>query len=197
MHFIGVGTPQKHRSHAANLSYVDMAVQSLLPYLCTGDHVVGKSAVPIGTAARLADVIAASGSGASLAWNPGFLREGFAVKDTISPDRLVYGAPVGEAGIHATELLNEVHALALAADTPLIVTDYATAELVKVAANAFLATKISFIISMSEIADVSGANVTELADAIGFDVRIGRKFLSAGVGFGGGCLPKDIRAFTA
>ena len=137
MHFIGVGTPQKPRSHAADLSYVDMAVQSLLQYLITGDHVVGKSTFPIRTPARLAGVIAASGSDASLAWNPDFLREGFAVKDTISPDRLVYGVPVGGAGVHATALLNEVYASALVADTPLIVTDYATAEPVKVAANAF------------------------------------------------------------
>ena len=197
VHFIGVGTPQKPGSHAADLTYVDTAVQSLLPHLAPGDLVVGKSTVPVGTAARLADVIEASGGGATLAWNPEFLREGFAVKDTISPDRLVYGVPAGAAGEHATALLNEVYASAMAAETPLIVTDYATAELVKVAANAFLATKISFINAMSEIADVSGANVTELADAIGFDVRIGRKFLNAGVGFGGGCLPKDIRAFTA
>ncbi|MBG6058655.1 UDPglucose 6-dehydrogenase [Cryobacterium sp. MP_M5] len=197
VHFIGVGTPQKPGSHAADLTYVDAAVQSLLPYLAPGDLVVGKSTVPVGTAARLAAVIDASGSGASLAWNPEFLREGFAVKDTISPDRLVYGVPAAAAGEHAAELLNEVYASAMAAQTPVIVTDYATAELVKVAANAFLATKISFINAMSEIADVSGADVTQLADAIGFDVRIGRKFLNAGVGFGGGCLPKDIRAFTA
>ncbi|TFD37914.1 UDP-glucose/GDP-mannose dehydrogenase family protein [Cryobacterium sp. TMT1-19] len=197
VHFIGVGTPQKAGSHAADLSYVDAAVQSLLPHLAAGDLVVGKSTVPVGTAGRLAGVIEASGSGATLAWNPEFLREGFAVKDTISPDRLVYGVPTGAAGERATALLNEVYASAMAAETPLIVTDYATAELVKVAANAFLATKISFINAMSEIADVSGANITELADAIGFDNRIGRRFLNAGVGFGGGCLPKDIRAFTA
>ncbi|WP_104170768.1 MULTISPECIES: UDP-glucose/GDP-mannose dehydrogenase family protein [unclassified Cryobacterium] len=197
VHFIGVGTPQKAGSHAADLSHVDAAVQSLLPHLGAGDLVVGKSTVPVGTAGRLAGVIEASGSGATLAWNPEFLREGFAVKDTISPDRLVYGVPTGAAGERATALLNEVYASAMATETPLIVTDYATAELVKVAANAFLATKISFINAMSEIADVSGANITELADAIGFDNRIGRRFLNAGVGFGGGCLPKDIRAFTA
>ncbi|TFC12015.1 UDP-glucose/GDP-mannose dehydrogenase family protein [Cryobacterium algoritolerans] len=197
VHFIGVGTPQKAGSHAADLSYVDAAVQSILPHLAAGDLVVGKSTVPVGTAARLAEVIERSGTGATLAWNPEFLREGFAVKDTISPDRLVYGVAAGAAGEHATVLLNEVYAAAIAAATPLIVTDFATAELVKVAANAFLATKISFINAMSEIADVSGADVTQLADAIGFDNRIGRRFLNAGVGFGGGCLPKDIRAFTA
>ncbi|MCU1442751.1 MAG: UDP-glucose 6-dehydrogenase [Cryobacterium sp.] len=197
VHFIAVGTPQQHGSHSADLTYVDAAVGSLMPHLSEGDLVVGKSTVPVGTAARLADVIAASGSGALLAWNPEFLREGFAVQDTVSPDRLVYGVPAGKAGEHATAVLNEVYASAIAADTPLVVTDYATAELVKVAANAFLATKISFINAMAEIAEVSGADVTQLADAIGYDSRIGRRFLGAGVGFGGGCLPKDIRAFTA
>lgn len=197
VHFVAVGTPQKHGSYAADLRYVDAAVDSLLPHLGDGDLVVGKSTVPVGTAARLADIIEKSGSGASLAWNPEFLREGFAVEDTVNPDRLVYGVPGGKAGEHATRLLNEVYATAIDGDTPLVVTDYATAELVKVAANAFLATKISFINAMAEIAEVSGADVTQLADAIGYDSRIGRRFLGAGVGFGGGCLPKDIRAFTA
>ncbi|TFC05561.1 UDP-glucose/GDP-mannose dehydrogenase family protein [Cryobacterium adonitolivorans] len=197
VHFVAVGTPQKKGSHAADLSYVDAAVEALLPHMAAGDLIVGKSTVPVGTAARLAAVITASGSGATLAWNPEFLREGFAVQDTIAPDRLVYGVPAGEAGERAVAQLNEVYASAIATQTPLVVTDYATAELVKVAANAFLATKISFINAMAEIAEVSGADVTQLADAIGYDSRIGRRFLNAGVGFGGGCLPKDIRAFTA
>jgi UDPglucose 6-dehydrogenase len=197
VHFVAVGTPQKHGSHAADLRYVDAAIHSLLPHLSEGDLVVGKSTVPVGTAARLAGIIEDSGSGASLAWNPEFLREGFAVQDTVSPDRLVYGVADGDTGKHATRLLNEVYATAIDGDTPLVITDYATAELVKVAANAFLATKISFINAMAEIAEVSGADVTQLADAIGYDSRIGRRFLGAGVGFGGGCLPKDIRAFTA
>ena len=196
VHFIAVGTPQKPGSYSADLRYVDASIESLIPHLADGDLVVGKSTVPVGTAARLAELIAA-GSGASLAWNPEFLREGFAVQDTISPDRLVYGVAPGSKGEHATKLLNEIYATALAADTPLVITDYATAELVKVAANAFLATKISFINAMAEIAEVTGADVTQLADAIGYDGRIGRRFLGAGVGFGGGCLPKDIRAFTA
>ncbi|TFD56408.1 MULTISPECIES: UDP-glucose/GDP-mannose dehydrogenase family protein [unclassified Cryobacterium] len=196
VHFIAVGTPQKPGSYSADLRYVDASIESLIPHLADGDLVVGKSTVPVGTAARLAELIAA-GSGASLAWNPEFLREGFAVQDTIGPDRLVYGVAPGAPGEHAVELLNEIYATALAADTPLVITDYATAELVKVAANAFLATKISFINAMAEIAEVTGADVTQLADAIGYDGRIGRRFLGAGVGFGGGCLPKDIRAFTA
>jgi UDPglucose 6-dehydrogenase len=197
VHFVAVGTPQRHGESAADLSYVDAAIEGLLPHLRAGDLVVGKSTVPVGTAARLQERLGEAGCGAVLVWNPEFLREGFAVQDTISPDRLVYGVPAGEAGDRARTLLDEVYAEALGRDTPLIVTDYATAELVKAAANAFLATKISFINAMSEIADVAGADVTALADALGHDARIGRRFLNAGIGFGGGCLPKDIRAFTA
>ncbi|KQO95400.1 UDP-glucose dehydrogenase family protein [Leifsonia sp. Leaf264] len=198
VHFVAVGTPQKKGSYAADLTYVDAAIDALIPHLSAGDLVAGKSTVPVGTAARLAGKIAASGTGAILAWNPEFLREGFAVKDTITPDRLVYGLPPeGAAAESAESLLSQVYASAIAADTPLVTTDYATAELVKVSANAFLATKISFINAMAEIAEVTGADVTQLADAIGYDARIGRRFLGAGAGFGGGCLPKDIRAFTA
>lgn len=191
IHFIGVGTPQRRDGAGADLTYVDAAVEGLLPHLSPGDLVVGKSTVPVGTAERLAALI--EPTGAELAWNPEFLREGFAVKDTIEPDRLVYGV----RSQRAVDLLDEVYAQAMSHDTPRIVTDYATAELVKTAANAFLATKISFINAMAEIAESTGADVTQLADAIGHDVRIGRKFLNAGVGFGGGCLPKDIRAFAA
>ena len=196
-HFIAVGTPQRHGEHGADLSYVDAAVDALLPHLRPGAVVIGKSTVPVGTAAELAARLAAVQPGAALAWNPEFLREGFAVRDTIEPDRIVYGLPDGVAGESAKQVLDEVYAVALASGTPVVVADYATAELVKVAANAFLATKISFINAMSELADVVGADVTKLADAIGYDARIGRKFLNAGVGFGGGCLPKDIRAFRA
>ena len=193
VHFVAVGTPQSAGTNAADLTYVDAAVESLLPHLADGALVVGKSTVPVGTAARLAARIAEVAPHASLAWNPEFLREGYAVKDTLEPDRLVYGV----ADDHASSVLDQIYRAAIEAGTPRIVTDYATAELVKVAANAFLATKISFINAMSEIADATGADVTALADAIGHDARIGRRFLNAGVGFGGGCLPKDIRAFTA
>ncbi|MGJ9411303.1 UDP-glucose dehydrogenase family protein [Aeromicrobium sp. CF4.19] len=191
VHFVGVGTPQRQDGGGADLRFVDAAIEDLLPHLSPGDLVVGKSTVPVGTAERLAALI--EPTGAELAWNPEFLREGFAVKDTIEPDRLVYGV----RSQRAVDILDEVYAQAMSNDTPRIVTDYATAELVKTAANAFLATKISFINAMAEIAEVTGADVTQLADAIGHDVRIGRKFLNAGVGFGGGCLPKDIRAFSA
>ncbi|MEX8032880.1 UDP-glucose/GDP-mannose dehydrogenase family protein [Microbacterium sp. 20-116] len=200
VHFIGVGTPQQSGGHAADLTYVDAAVDALAPFLSPGDVVAGKSTVPVGTAARLAPRVAERG--AVLVWNPEFLREGWAVQDTVDPDRLVAGVPSSDGsptdeGERTAEILREVYHPSIAKGTPFIVTDYATAELVKVAANAFLATKISFINAMAEIAEVTGADVTTLADALGHDVRIGRRFLGAGIGFGGGCLPKDIRAFSA
>ena len=193
VHFVAVGTPQLPDSYAADLRFVDAAFAAIAPHLALGDLVVGKSTVPVGTAERLA--LEVEKYGARLAWNPEFLREGFAVKDTISPDRLVYGVRAGDAASVAD--LDEVYAAAIAAGTPRVVTDFATAELVKVAANAFLATKISFINAMAEVAEATGADVTQLADAIGYDARIGRRFLNAGLGFGGGCLPKDIRGFMA
>ncbi|WDG18737.1 UDP-glucose dehydrogenase family protein [Microbacterium sp. Clip185] len=195
VHFVGVGTPQQKDGYAADLTYVNAAVDALLPYLTEGDIVAGKSTVPVGTAAGLAPRVSATG--ATLVWNPEFLREGFAVQDTVDPDRLVAGVPAGDEGERAASVLREVYHPSVAKGTPFIVTDYATAELVKVSANAFLATKISFINAMAEIAEVTGADVTQLADAIGHDARIGRRFLGAGIGFGGGCLPKDIRAFSA
>ena len=195
VHFVGVGTPQQRDGYAADLTYVNAAIDALLPHLSPGDVVAGKSTVPVGTAAGLAPRVEAAG--ATLVWNPEFLREGWAVKDTIDPDRLVVGVPATDAGAAAVDILKQVYAPPVEKGTPFLVTDLATAELVKVAANAFLATKISFINAMAEIAEVVGADVTQLADAIGHDARIGRKFLGAGIGFGGGCLPKDIRAFAA
>jgi len=197
VHFVAVGTPQTSGSYAADLTFVDAAVDALIPHLAEGALVVGKSTVPVGTAARLAEKVAAGAPHASLAWNPEFLREGFAVQDTLGPDRLVYGVPAGDAGVRAAGILDSIYEVALKAETPRKIVDYATAELVKVSANAFLATKISFINAMAEIAEATGADVTWLADAIGLDARIGRRFLNSGLGFGGGCLPKDIRAFRA
>ena len=196
VHFLCVGTPQRKGEYAADLRYVDGVVDGLAPHLDRPCLVVGKSTVPVGTAARLRErltALAPAGEQAELAWNPEFLREGFAVEDTLRPDRLV----VGVTSDRAEQLLREVYATAISAGTPFIVTDYATAELVKVSANAFLATKISFINAMAELCEATGADVGVLADAIGHDERIGRKFLNAGLGFGGGCLPKDIRAFMA
>lgn len=197
VHFLGVGTPQQKGSYSADLTYVRQVIEDLVPLL-EGEHTIfGKSTVPVGTAQQLqelADSLAAPGASVEIAWNPEFLREGFAVQDTITPDRIVVGV---RAGSTAAELAREVYATALAAGTPFVESDLATAELVKVSANAFLATKISFINAVAEICEQTGADVVKLADAIGYDDRIGRKFLGAGLGFGGGCLPKDIRAFMA
>ncbi len=195
LHFVCVGTPQLESSMGADVSYVNAAVASLAPHLTGPAYVVGKSTVPVGTAARLAAEIAAvapAGADAELVWNPEFLREGFALKDTLEPDRIVLGV----ASERAEKALTEFYAPITDTGTPLIVTDYATAELVKVSANAFLATKISFINAVAEVCEAAGADVVDLADAIGHDARIGRRFLNAGIGFGGGCLPKDIRAFV-
>ena len=195
LHFIAVGTPQSDTG-AADLSYVDAAVATLLAGAAPGSVVVGKSTVPVGTAVHLADRLAERDI--ALVWNPEFLREGFAVADTLHPDRIVYGLSADPARAELGHIrLDEVYARLLADGIPQIVTDYVTAELVKVAANSFLATKISFINAMAELCEATGGDVTALADALGHDERIGRRFLGAGVGFGGGCLPKDIRAFVA
>lgn len=196
VHFICVGTPQVKDGFAADLKYVYAALESLAPLLTRDALVVGKSTVPSGTAAALATrlaELAPGGDSVELAWNPEFLREGFAVKDTLRPERLV----IGVESARAEKILREVWAPLTDAGIPLIVTDFATAELVKVAANSFLATKISFINAMAEICETTGADVTQLAAALALDTRIGGRFLHAGLGFGGGCLPKDIRAFMA
>ncbi len=191
VHFVCVGTPQQADSPAADLTQVHGAVEALLPVLGPRSLLVGKSTVPVGTAAGIADRVA--GTGAHVAWNPEFLREGHAVEDTLRPDRLVFGVtdPADEV------VLREVYAALLDGGTPLLVTDFATAELVKVAANAFLATKISFINAMAEVCEATGGDILTLSAALGMDPRIGPQFLRAGLGFGGGCLPKDIRAFMA
>lgn len=196
VHFICVGTPQKKGEHGADLRFVDLAVASLLPHVGPGDAVVGKSTVPVGTASRIAERIAEIEPTATVAWNPEFLREGNAVQDTLRPPRLVYGLPENAAG-RAKMLLDRVYRPLIDAGVPLIATDLATAELVKIASNSFLATKLSFINAMAELCEVAGGDVSQLADAIGYDPRIGHNFLNAGLGFGGGCLPKDIRAFMA
>jgi UDPglucose 6-dehydrogenase len=200
VHFVCVGTPQHPETGAADLRALDSVVTAMLPLLRPGHVVVGKSTVPVGTAARLARVINDACHGADLVWNPEFLRESTAVQDTMRPDRLVYGvdpAAPAERQENAARVLDRVYASLLQDGVPRLVTDHATAELVKVAANSFLATKISFINSMAEICHLTGGDVDVLADAIGMDRRIGREFLDAGLGFGGGCLPKDIRAFRS
>jgi UDPglucose 6-dehydrogenase len=195
VHFVCVGTPQRKDSLAADVGYVEAAFASLAPHLDRKVLVVGKSTVPVGTAVRMQEILLdlAPCQDVEIAWSPEFLREGFAVEDTLRPDRLVFGvqSPWAESQLRAA------FAPVIASGTPVVITDFATAELVKVAANSFLATKISFINAMAEVCEVAGADVTKLAEAIGHDARIGRRFLSAGLGFGGGCLPKDIRAFIA
>jgi UDPglucose 6-dehydrogenase len=196
VHFLCVGTPQRHGEYAADLQYVDSCLDSLLPRLTRPCTFAGKSTVPVGTAERVAERLIAqapAGREIELVWNPEFLREGFAVEDTLHPDRLVVGitSPRGEA------VMREVYAPILDEGTPLVITDLATAQLVKVAANAFLATKISFINAMAEVCEATQADVVKLSEALSYDSRIGGRFLHAGLGFGGGCLPKDIRAFMA
>ena len=199
VHFVCVGTPQKKGEYAADMTYVDAAFGALLPHAKAGSLLVGKSTVPAGTAERLADVMcAARGDELELAWNPEFLREGFAVADTLTPDRMVFGvrSERAEAQLRAA-FAPVIEDSSAGPATPVVVTDFATAQLVKVAANAFLATKISFINAMAEVCEATGGDVTMLSKALSYDTRIGGRFLHAGLGFGGGCLPKDIRAFMA
>lgn len=199
VHFLGVGTPQKKGEYAADLKYVHAVVDTLAPMLERPSVIIGKSTVPVGTAAALGvRARQLTSTDVEVAWNPEFLREGFAVKDTLRPDRLVLGVDRERAAAGwVEEMVREVYADLIADEVPFLLTDLATAELVKVSANAFLATKISFINAVSEVCEATGADVTMLADALGYDARIGRRFLNAGLGFGGGCLPKDIRAFMA
>jgi UDPglucose 6-dehydrogenase len=193
VHFICVGTPQREDGLAANLDYLYDSVNSLLPFATTGSVIAGKSTVPVGTAAALREMVKKHSDGIDLVWNPEFLREGFAVEDTLNPTRLVLGSEQADS----EGLLRKLYAFNIENKVPWVSTDLPTAELVKVAANSFLATKISFINAMAEICEIAGGDVVQLATAIGYDPRIGNRFLQAGIGFGGGCLPKDIRAFMA
>ncbi|NDH64971.1 MAG: UDP-glucose/GDP-mannose dehydrogenase family protein [Microbacteriaceae bacterium] len=189
-----VGTPQAPGTKAADLRYLEAAIDELAPFYGENSIVVGKSTVPVGTAVQLKSRLSALVQlPARLAWNPEFLREGNALFDSLSPDRLV----IGTDDAFSERVLDELYAQLTEAGTPMVKTDIATAELVKVAANSFLATKISFINAMAEISEQVGADAVKLAEAIGHDARIGNKFLRTGLGFGGGCLPKDIRAFQA
>lgn len=198
VHFLGVGTPQKKGEYGADLCHVHAVIDALVPRLGRPSVLIGKSTVPVGTAAELnhrAAALAPRGVDVEVAWNPEFLREGYAVHDTLHPDRIVLG--IQPDSTRAETAVRELYGPLLDAGVPFLVTDLQTAELVKVSANAFLATKISFINAISEVCEAAGADVSLLADALGYDPRIGRQFLNAGLGFGGGCLPKDIRAFMA
>jgi UDPglucose 6-dehydrogenase len=202
VHFICVGTPQRPDGMGADLTYVESAVLNLVPHLTRRALIVGKSTVPVGTAAWVEQLVAKHtdpGLGVEVAWSPEFLQEGYAVEDVLRPNRIVAGVRSDWARDTLSAAHKGVFDLAATEDrtVPVVVTDFATAELVKVAANAFLATKISFINAMAEVCEAAGADVTQLSRAIGYDPRIGNRFLQAGLGFGGGCLPKDIRAFQA
>ena len=196
VHFVCVGTPQREDSYGADLSQVNGCIDALGPLLDRPCLVIGKSTVPVGTAEILAERlsrISPAGRACELAWNPEFLREGHAVQDTMRPDRIVAGV----TSAHAEAVLRQVYAEPIAVGTPFLVTDLPTAEIVKVAANAFLATKISFINAMAEVCEATHADVAKLSEVLGLDPRIGSAALRPGLGFGGGCLPKDIRAFMA
>ena len=198
VHFLGVGTPQKKGEYGADLRHVHSVIDELVPRLRRTSVIVGKSTVPVGTAGELAQRarrLTGADVDVEIAWNPEFLREGLAIHDTLHPDRIVVG--VQPDSIHAEAALRELYGSLIDDGVPFLLTDLQTAELVKVSANAFLATKISFINAISEVCEAAGADVQVLADALGHDPRIGRRFLNAGLGFGGGCLPKDIRAFMA
>ena len=197
--FLAVGTPQSTKGCGVDLSFVEAAIDALTPHLARPSLIAGKSTVPVGTARRLAQHVrrkAPAGNAVELAWNPEFLREGFAVKDTLNPDRIVVGVERGAHG-HAVDTLRELYRPVLAGNVPFLVTDLETAELVKVAANAFLATKVGFINAIAQLCEAAGGDVATLADALGRDERIGRHYLNSGLGFGGGCLPKDLRALVA
>ncbi|MFF4041107.1 UDP-glucose dehydrogenase family protein [Streptomyces sp. NPDC001816] len=196
LHFIGVGTPQQPGSDAYDLTHLFDAVRQLAPHLAGPAVVAVKSTVPVGTAPRIAELLhehAPAGDRIEVAWNPEFLRESSAVEDTLRPDRLVLGFNTPRSW--AETMLRQAFGKIIEAGVPTIVTDWATAELAKGAANSFLATKISFINAMAEVCEKTGANVAELADILGHDIRIGRRGMRPGLGFGGGCLPKDLRGF--
>ena len=203
VHFLCVGTPQEKASDAADLTFLVSATEALLPHLSAGALVVGKSTVPVGTVDLLGAILAPRPD-VLLGWNPEFLRQGTAVKDSLVPDRLVYGveggrsaafSPVTGSPVGVTAALDAVYEPLLTAGIPRLVCSFATAELIKSAANAYLATKVSFINAVAELCDAAGADVSELSAAMGLDPRIGSRYLHAGLGFGGGCLPKDIRSF--
>ena len=196
LHFVCVGTPQRPGSHAADLTALDAAVDALAPHLDRPCLVVGKSTVPVGTARQVAERLrtsAPAGGEVRVAWNPEFLREGHAVADSLHPDRLVLGVERDEDD----QLLREVYAPVVAAGVPVVRTDLATAELAKVSANVMLAARISLVNLLAEVCEVADADVADLTRILGLDDRIGSLFLSPGLGFGGGCLPKDTRAFAA
>jgi UDPglucose 6-dehydrogenase len=196
VHFLCVGTPQRPGSYAADLTALWAATRALAPHLARPCLVVGKSTVPVGTAARVRDLLhtdSPGGASVMTAWNPEFLREGHAVDDSLRPDRLVFGVESDEAN----QVLRAVYAPVIEAGVPVVRTDLATAELAKVSANVMLAARVSLVNLLAEVCEAAHADVGDLTDVLGLDPRIGAAFLSPGIGYGGGCLPKDTRAFMA
>ncbi|MFD5696547.1 UDP-glucose dehydrogenase family protein [Streptomyces lasiicapitis] len=194
LHFLAVGTPLREDGRGYDVSQVLGAVRSLAPLLTRPCTIVGKSMVTVGTVARLQEIVSAEAAeGVELVWNPEFLREGHAVEDSLHPDRIVAGL----SSAAAQKAIAEVYAPILArGGVELIVTDPQTAEVLKSAANAFLSTKISFINAMAEVCEITGADVNAVAYGIGIDHRIGHAGMRPGIGYGGGCLPKDVAAFA-
>ncbi|MEU6035932.1 UDP-glucose/GDP-mannose dehydrogenase family protein [Actinomadura sp. NPDC047616] len=196
VHFLCVGTPQRPDSGSADLSYLFSAIDGLAPYLRRTSLIIGKSTVPVGTAARLTERLrrqCGPDVPVEVAWNPEFLQEGTAVENTLDPDRLVFGV----SSDFAEQVLRDLYADLIARGVPVVVTDIPTSELIKSSANAFLATKVSFINAVAEVCEAAGADVRKLAEALSLDPRIGHTYLRPGIGFGGGCLPKDLRALRA
>ncbi|WP_031074225.1 UDP-glucose dehydrogenase family protein [Streptomyces sp. NRRL WC-3742] len=195
VHFLAVGTPLRADGQGYDVSQVLGAAEQLVPLLTRPATIIGKSTVTVGTVARLQQIITerAGVEGIELVWNPEFLREGHAVADSLFPDRIL----VGLSSPTALATVEQVYAPIMArGDIEMVVTDPATAEVAKSAANAFLATKISYINAMAQVCDLTGANIDDVAHVMGIDKRIGHGGMRAGLGYGGGCLPKDVAAFA-
>jgi UDPglucose 6-dehydrogenase len=197
--FLAVGTPSCHQTGKANLDYVFEAAREVAKALKKYTVVVTKSTVPVGTARKVAQIIKETNPDADfdVASNPEFLREGSALNDFMRPDRVVIGTdPNSKGQDRARAVLQQLYRPLYLIETPIVFTNIETAEIIKYAANAFLATKVAFINEMADICEKAGGNVQDVAKAIGLDGRIGRKFLHAGPGYGGSCFPKDTRALV-
>ncbi|MCJ1680479.1 UDP-glucose/GDP-mannose dehydrogenase family protein [Streptomyces sp. APSN-46.1] len=196
MHFIGVGTPIDADGRSYDTGQVYGAIRQLAPHLNQACTIVGKSTVTVGTTIQvtaLAQRLAPAGQAVDVVWNPEFLREGHAVEDTLRPDRIIAGVTTAEG----EKAIRAVYAPILDAGVPIFVTDPQTAELAKGAANSFLGLKISYINAVADMCEAAGGDVSRIVEILGIDPRIGSGGMMPGIGYGGGCLPKDVRAFTA
>ncbi|WP_018545426.1 UDP-glucose dehydrogenase family protein [Streptomyces sp. LaPpAH-108] len=196
LHFLGVGTPIDADGRSYDTAQVFGAIRRLAPHLGRPCAIVGKSTVSVGTTAQvtaLAQRLAPAGKGVEVVWNPEFLREGHAVEDTLRPDRLIAGVTTAEG----EKAIRAVYAGIIDAGVPIFITDPQTAELAKGAANTYLGLKISYINAVADMCEAAGGDVAQIVDILGIDPRIGSGGMRPGIGYGGGCLPKDVRAFTA